>query len=155
MVTGAPSVTFSKFRGIPFRYRKMKRSRIIFAGGLLAVSILFMEINFKEKNNSIKAALENLRGDYLNSKKLELLLIHKIRPIERTIKVIFIENSFGDHKMITLINWDNFFWATRRAITNPDTKLGLYLREKNTKPPIFNDKCREFAYISYQRLRSP
>jgi len=117
----------------------------------LAVSILFMEINFKEKSDSIKVALENLRGDYFNSKRLELLLIHKIKPREPTIKFSVIENSLGDHKMVTRINWDNFLWAFRRAVINHNTKLGLYLRNK-AGPIKFNGECGESDYISYQRL---
>jgi len=131
----------------------MNRHKIIFAGSLLAVSILFMEINFKEKSDSIKVALDELQGDYFNSKRVELLLIHKIKPSEPTIKYNVIENSLGDHKMVTRIDWDNFFWAFRRAVINPNTKLGLYLRDKAV-PPNYNGECGEFAYISYQRLGS-
>ena len=120
----------------------------------MAISILFMEINFKEKSNSIKVALDELRGDYFNSKRLELLLIHKIKPRETTIEFSVIENSLGDYKMVTQINWDNFLWAFRRAVINPNMKLGLYLRD-NAGPLKYNRECRESDYISYQRLGSP
>ena len=132
----------------------MNHAKIIFAGSLLAMSILLMEINFWKKRNAIKIALNELTCDYFSSKRLELLLIHKIRPSEPILKVSIIENSLGDLKMVTPINWDNFFWAFRRAVTNPGTKLGLYLRE-NPKSPKYNGECGESAYISYQRLGSP
>lgn len=118
------------------------------------MSIISMEIIFGQKGNAIKIALNELTCDYFNSKRLELLLIHKIRPSEPTLKVSIIENSLGDHKMVTRINWDNFFWALQRAVTNPETKLGLYLRE-NPQSSKYNGECEESAYISYQRLGSP
>jgi len=128
----------------------MNRTRIIFAGSLLAVSILFMEINLKEKSDSIKVALDELRGNYLNSKRLEFLLIHKTKPSEPTIKFRVIENSLGDHKMVTQINWDNFIWAFRKAVINPNMKFGLYLRDKSVSPK-YNGGCGESANISYQK----
>ena len=130
----------------------MNRTRIIIVGSLLAVSILFMEINFKEKSDSLKVAIVELKSDY-NSTRLELLLIHKIIPSEPTIKFSVIESSLGDNKMVTRINWDNFIWAFRKAVLNPNTKLGLYLRH-NAGSPKYTSECGEFDYISYQRLTS-
>ena len=117
------------------------------------MSILLMEINLGDKRNAIKIALNELTCEYFSSKRLELLLIHKILPSEQTLKVSIIENSIGDLKMVTRINWDNFFWAFRRAVTNPGTKLGLYLRETPNSQK-YNGECGESAYISFQRLGS-
>ena len=129
----------------------MSHVKTIFVGSLLAMSILLMECG--NKRNAIKIALNELTCDYFKSKTLELLLIHKIKPSEPTLKVSIIENSHGDHKMVTQINWDNFFWALRRAVINPETKLGFYLRE-NPKSHKYNGECKESAHISYQRLGS-
>ena len=118
------------------------------------MSILFLEINFKEKSNTMKVAFDELLGDYFKSKRLKLFLIHEIRPSKPTIKVRIIENSYGDHKIVTQINWDNFIWAIQRAVTYPETKLGLYLRDI-AEPPIGKPECVISAYVSYQRLGSP
>lgn len=52
----------------------------------LRVSFSWESIS-NEKSNSIKVALDELRGDYFNSKRLQLFLIHKIKPSEPTINL--------------------------------------------------------------------